>query len=79
VLSAYTPLNLNFINWALLVEIDVAEAFAPVHDVENKLTIIASIICVIVGGYIYLTYKKYKKKEEENLLNPEEQEEQSVS
>ena len=28
VLSAYTPLNLNFINWALLVEIDEAEAFA---------------------------------------------------
>ena len=79
VLSAYTPLNLNFINWALLVEIDEAEAFAEVHGVENKLTIIASIFIAIVSGYIYFTYKAHKKEEEQNTLHPEEQEEQSVS
>ncbi|MFQ5965651.1 MAG: cache domain-containing protein [Candidatus Scalinduaceae bacterium] len=62
VLSAYTPLNLNFIDWVLLVEIDEAEAFAPIHSVERKLTIIASIIGVIVAGYIYLTCKRYRRK-----------------
>jgi hypothetical protein len=72
VLSAYTPLNLNFINWALLVEIDEAEAFAPIHDVESKLTIITSIMCVILGGYIYFTCRAYKKKKDENILDPEE-------
>ena len=79
-LSAYTPLNLNFINWALLVEIDEAEAFAQVHEVENKLTIVGSIFIAIVSGYIYFTYRAHKKEEEQHMLDPEEeQEEQSVS
>lgn len=61
VLSAYTPLNLNFINWALLVEIDEEEAFAVIYDIEIKLTIIASIIGVMAIGYLYLTYRSYRK------------------
>ncbi len=61
VLSAYTPLNLNFINWALLVEIDEEEAFAVIYDIEIKLTIIASIIGAISLGYLYLTYRSYRK------------------
>lgn len=75
VLSAYTPLNLNFINWVLLVEIDEAEAFAPIYNVETKLKIIASIISAITIGYIYFTYRAYKKKEEEehNIIESEEQ------
>ncbi len=76
VLSAYTPLNLNFINWALLVEIDEAEAFAPIHYVEAKMTIFGSIIGVITIGYIYFTYRAYKKEKEQDIL---ESEEQSVS
>ncbi|KHE92364.1 MAG: putative methyl-accepting chemotaxis protein [Candidatus Scalindua brodae] len=76
VLSAYTPLNLNFINWALLVEIDEAEAFAQIHEVENKLIIIASIFIIIVGGYIYFIYRAHKKEEEQDIIkDPEEQEE----
>jgi hypothetical protein len=58
VLSAYTPLNLNFINWALLIEIDEAEAFAPIHYVEKKITIFGSIISAITIVYIYLVYRK---------------------
>ncbi|MFQ5688175.1 MAG: cache domain-containing protein [Candidatus Scalindua sp.] len=73
VLSAYTPLNLNFINWALLVEIDEAEALAPIHYVEKKLTIFGSIIGAITIGYIYFTYRAYKKEEEQDVLEPEEQ------
>ncbi len=76
VLSAYTPLNLNFINWALLVEIDEAEAFAPIHYVEAKMTVFGSIISVITIGYIYFTYRAYKKEEEQDIL---ESDEQSVS
>lgn len=73
VLSAYTPLNLNFINWALLVEIDEAEAFAPIYYVEKKMTIYGSIIGAITIGYIYFTYRAYKKEEEHDILVPEEQ------
>ena len=72
VLSAYTPLNLSYINWVVLVEIEEAEAFASIHDVETKLTIIASIISAITIGYIYFTYKAYKR-EEDDILEPEEQ------
>lgn len=74
VLSAYTPLNLNFINWALLVEIDEAEAFAPIFYVEKKMTILGSIIGVITFGYIYFTYRAYKRAEEEHdILEPDEE------
>jgi len=58
VLSAYTPLNLNFINWALLVEIDEAEAFASIHNVEKKMTIFGSIIGTITIVYIYLVNRR---------------------
>jgi len=77
VLSAYTPLNLNFINWALLVEIDEAEAFAPIHEVEGLLGVIASVIGTITIGYIYFTRKAYKRAEEEHdiLEHDEEQSE----
>ncbi len=61
VLCAYTPLNLNFINWALLVEIEEVEAFAVIYDIEIKLIIIASIIGVMAIGYLYLTYRSYRK------------------
>ena len=57
VLSAYVPLHLNYINWTLLVEIDEAEAFAPIRYVETRLIIIASIIGAIAIGYLYFTYK----------------------
>jgi methyl-accepting chemotaxis protein len=32
VLSAYTPININGIKWALLSEIDVSEAFSPIYQ-----------------------------------------------
>ena len=46
VLSAFTPLNIFGIKWALLTEIDEAEAFAPVYSLHNSIFIII-IICVI--------------------------------
>lgn len=61
VLSAYTPLDLNFINWSLFVEIDAAEAFAPIRAVEIKLIIIGSIIGTITIGYLYLAYRRGRK------------------
>jgi methyl-accepting chemotaxis protein len=76
VLSAYTPLNLNFINWALLVEMDEAEAFASIQEVESLLKVIASVIGTITIGYIYFTRRAYKKAEEEHdILVSEEQSE----
>lgn len=43
VLSAYTPLEMDQLRWALLVEIDKAEAFAPYR---RLMTIVVSIACI---------------------------------
>lgn len=77
VLSAYTPLNLNFINWALIVEIDEEEAFAAIKSVESRLTIIASIISVIAVGYLYLMYRKQNREDEYDIPESEEESESS--
>jgi methyl-accepting chemotaxis protein len=77
VLSAYTPLNLNFINWALMVEIDEEEAFASIKSVESRLTIIASIISIIAVGYIYLMYRKQNREDEYDIPESEEESESS--
>ena len=45
VLSAYTPLKVEGLNWALLAEIDKAEAFAAVKNIQWLIIIIAAV-CV---------------------------------
>lgn len=63
VLSAYTPLDLKFVDWVLIVEIDVKEAFASIRFVEIWLIVIGSILAGISGGYVYLTNKMEKYHE----------------
>ena len=58
VLSAYTALDLKFVNWALMVEIDEAEAFAAVNKVERRVTILGSLIAGITILYIYLVNRR---------------------
>ncbi len=60
VLSAYTPLDLKFVNWALLVEIDEAEAFEAVNTVERRVTILGSLIGSITFLFIYLVNRRKK-------------------
>jgi len=60
VLSVYTPLDLKFVNWALLVEIDEAEAFEAVNTVERRVTILGSLIGSITFLYIYLVNRRKK-------------------
>ena len=63
VLSAYTPLdNLKDVIWILLMEIDVKEAFYPVLALKTNLIIIATVICVITGAYLYFTLRKISLK-----------------
>ena len=60
VLSAYTPLDLKFVNWALLVEIDEEEAFKAVNTVEKRVTILGSLIASITFLFIYLVNRRKK-------------------
>jgi len=59
VVSAYTPLeNLRDVNWVLLVEIDVKEAYYPILALHTDLIIIGGIIAAITAMYGYLIYRK---------------------
>lgn len=53
VLSAYMPLQLGDITWAVLSEQDVAEAFAPAKQLRNVI-FIAAILCAF--GVIAIAY-----------------------
>mgnify|MGYP003855621815 CR=1 FL=1 len=62
VLSAYTPLNIKGVNWAILTEIDEEEAYAPAHALEAKIIQVAIIAVVIVGiiasiiGFLFASF-----------------------
>lgn len=59
VLSAFTPLeNLKDVSWALLVEIDIKEAFYPVLVLKTNLIIIGLVIGAITVAYLYFSLRK---------------------
>ena len=47
-LSAYTPISFNTLRWALLAEIDEAEAFAPVEKLRVLITAAVLIAMVLI-------------------------------
>ncbi|MBF0201090.1 MAG: methyl-accepting chemotaxis protein [Desulfamplus sp.] len=47
-LSAYTPLNFESLNWALIAEIDVSEAFAAIRNLKIVATVVAVISITII-------------------------------
>jgi len=57
VLSAYTPVDINGIRWALLSEIDVAEAFEPIYTLYWSILIVV-ILFVLVIISVALTITK---------------------
>lgn len=69
VISAYTPLdNLKDVTWALLIEMDVKEAFYSILTLKTKLIIIGATIGSITGIYLYFTLRK--KRSGNNLSVP---------
>jgi methyl-accepting chemotaxis protein len=48
VLSAYTPLKIGDTTWALIAEIDEAEAFAPVNQLKIMVGIVALAVVVAI-------------------------------
>jgi len=48
VLSAYTPVDINGIRWALLSEIDVAEAFESIYTLYWSIAIVVMIFIVVI-------------------------------
>jgi methyl-accepting chemotaxis protein len=55
VLSAYCPINVYDSTWALIVEIDYSEAFAPVHLMQKiiiGIIVVSIVIIVLVSWFI---------------------------
>ncbi|MGB1238298.1 MAG: methyl-accepting chemotaxis protein [Pseudomonadales bacterium] len=48
VLSAYTPVEIAGINWALIVEVDEAEILAPIHQIKWSIFCVFVAACVVV-------------------------------
>ena len=49
VLSAYTPMEINGLDWALLAEMDEEEILQPVVTLRNRAALISLILMIIVG------------------------------
>lgn len=54
VLSAYTPLDVFGTQWALMSEIDEAEAFAPVNNLMTIMGMVAIIGLLAIIGFAYM-------------------------
>jgi len=57
VLSAYTTINVNGIKWALLSEIDVAEAFEPMYQMYWNIAYVIALCLLVIIGVSLLTSK----------------------
>lgn len=80
VLSAYGPIQIDGIDWALMAEIDVAEAFAPVKTLEWLLAVVAflSVAAIVPTAFIivkplYHATTKLKDAAEELQVASEQQ------
>ncbi len=49
VLSAYTPVNLGSVTWALIAEVDEAEILAPIYQLIKSVVIVAIVIAILVA------------------------------
>ncbi len=61
VLSSYAPLQIEGLDWAILSEIDLSEAYAPIYSFRNQLLIWATLLMLLVTllamGLAYLFVK----------------------
>ncbi len=48
VLSSYAPLKLEHLNWVILSEIDLAEAYSPIYAFEKQILISATLLLLMV-------------------------------
>ncbi|HHH20033.1 MAG TPA: adenylate/guanylate cyclase domain-containing protein [Campylobacterales bacterium] len=57
VLSSFAPLNIDGLNWAIIVEKGIKEAEAPIRDFQNALLVSATILATLITFYsIWLAY-----------------------
>jgi putative methionine-R-sulfoxide reductase with GAF domain/HAMP domain-containing protein len=55
VLSAYSPVDIGGVNWAILSEIDESETFSPIRRFRNNviLTFLVILVLIVLAGNIF--------------------------
>lgn len=48
VLSSYAPLEIEGLEWVILSEIDLAEAYAPIYQFQRQMLILATLLMLLV-------------------------------
>lgn len=48
VLSSYAPLDIDGLDWVILSEIDLAEAYAPIYSFQRQLLVSATLLMLLV-------------------------------
>ena len=61
VLSAYAPLDIEDVNWAIVAEIDKAEAFAPVRTLMMTLASMTAVMLLLVAIIAFLATRQLSK------------------
>ena len=61
VLSAYGPIEIGGMRWAILAEKDVSEAMMPLHDMRNHLLVTLGAIAIIVTLFSLLAAGVFAK------------------
>jgi methyl-accepting chemotaxis protein len=49
VLSAYKPINIGGLNWAIMSEIDESEAFASVEELKTKISYMTTLVIILAS------------------------------
>ena len=62
VLSAYTPIDIHGLDWIILSEVELEEAFSPVNDLVNSIIMVSLIFMAIIAALTYFVGGAYAKK-----------------
>lgn len=54
VLSSYSKLNIQGMNWAIIAEIDLKEAMIPVEKIRNDILFLSALVVLFILGLTYI-------------------------
>ncbi len=58
VLSSYTDIHVNGINWILITEIDEQEALVPIRSLRNNILYLSALMSLLLFAFVYLIAKR---------------------
>jgi class 3 adenylate cyclase len=59
VLSSYAPLDINGVNWGIISEISLSEAYAPINTLQNYLLISTIILILLITLLAMITSRNF--------------------